>query len=328
MCDKGYFNFDALTYITLVCRPLGTLKNIFLLKISATAWALLLVSSAIWGASFILMKRGLEVFPSSQVASLRIVLTFLCLSPFLWSSLKQVKREYWLPIFGVGLTGSGIPPYLFTLAQTRIDSALAGILNALTPLFTFLLGVMIFGLVFNGRRLLGVVFGLLGAVCLILFNGDGQFLSAFSSTDDQWYGIFIVLATICYASSVNLIKKYCQNIPPIALNTLAFLMISPWAFIHLSTTDFLHILQFKEGAYTSLGYIFILSLFGTAIASILFFHLVQMTDALFASNVTYLIPIVAIVLGFLDGEAIGWMHFVGLGCILLGVYFSSKKVPS
>lgn len=263
------------------------------------------------------MKRGLEVFSDFQVANMRIFFSMVALLPLVLFRFRKVSRKDLLPIAGVAVIGSGIPPFLFTIAQTQITSAATGVLNALTPLFALIVGVLIFKTAFHKKQLTGVLVGLVGAVSLLLMA------PTLDAGGNNWYGLFVVGATICYATSVNIIKRYCQNIPPITLNILVFSMIGPFAGIMLFSSDFVHRLTTVPGGWEAFGYVLILAVVGTAFATILFFQLVQETDAIFASTTTYIIPVVAVVWGLFDGEAIGWEYVIGLGLILLGVYLVS-----
>ncbi len=287
-------------------------------SISTKSWIYLLVVSFIWGSSFILMKKGLVAFSPFQVACMRIFFSMLALFPFILY-LKKLKKEQFWAIAGVAFLGSGIPPFLFTTAQTQITSAATSIINSLTPLFALIVGVIFFHMLFSWRKLFGVLLGLIGATLLILLS------TPLEAGGNNWYGILVVLASLCYALSANFIKTYCQNIPPIALNVGVFFMIGPLAGIGLFSTDFISVLVHQPDAWIALAYVLILAVFGTAFASILFFKLTQETDALFASTTTYLIPIFAIGWGFLDDEVIGWEYAIGLGLILAGVYLASRK---
>jgi drug/metabolite transporter (DMT)-like permease len=288
-------------------------------------WLLFALVTLIWGSSFILMKKGLVAFSFVQVACLRLFITMLALLPFLPKSFKHLKNPKTLiPVLIVSIIGSGIPPFLFTLAETQIPSAAAGILNGLTPLFVLLFGVLWFRMVFHWQKITGIIFGLTGAAILILFSDTVS--SDGATTYNYWYGFYIVLASICYAISSNVVKAQCQDIPALELNGASFILLGPLAGAALFFTDFTTVLQTDPQAYTALGYIVILAVAGTAIAKVLFFKLTQETDALFSSMITYSLPIVAIFWGILDQEAIGMSYFIGLGLILLGVYLSSKNI--
>lgn len=265
------------------------------------------------------MKRGLLAFSAPQVASLRIFFTALIFLPFLPRALRQARREDLLPILTVGFFGSALPPFLFTAAQTHINSATAGILNALSPLFTLLVGLAAFGLAFNRQKLLGILIGFVGAASLIIHTAQG------SQASDYSYGGYVVLATLCYGISINTVTAKCRHLSPFTINAISFSTSGIFISAYLFSTDFLTRCQTQPDAATSLLALFILSLFGTAIASIIYFKLAQRTDALFSSMTTYLMPIVSIILGILDGEAIDMIYFMGIGLILSGIYLVQKQ---
>jgi drug/metabolite transporter (DMT)-like permease len=281
------------------------------------AWIYLILLAVVWGTSFILIKRGLVAYTPNQVAALRIVISGIALSPVLLFAMKRIPKDRWLPIFGVGLFGSGIPPFLYSLAQTVVDSMVAGILNSVTSLFTLIIGVLLFRARPVPIKVIGVFVGLAGAAYLIYMQSGRHTLQS-------TYSLYIIVATICYGTSVNLLKRYCQDVDSLSLTTLAFMMIAPPAAGYLFTTDFLTVMQDHEAGMSSLMYISILAVFGTAGASALFFKLVQMTSPLFGATVTFLIPIVAVMWGWIDGEAIGTGIIVGMILILAGVWLTNR----
>lgn len=288
--------------------------------LSKPLWQVLaiLLLAFIWGSSFILMKKGLVAYSSSEVAALRMVIAFLCFLPFILYNIKKVDKKYWKYLIIVGLFGNGIPAFLFTKAETGISSSLAGMLNSLVPLFTITLGVLFFKVPTNKLKFIGVFIGLIGAVMLITGNG---FNIGESETS---YSFYVIAATLCYAISVNTIKKYLQEVNSIVVSSFAFLFIGPPLLIYLFTTDFVYTTFNNPEATTALSYIFILSLFGTAFSLIIFNMLVKQTSALFASTVTYLIPVFAIMWGVLDGELINLIQVLGIVVILVGIYFVNK----
>ncbi|MEN0049224.1 MAG: DMT family transporter [Bacteroidota bacterium] len=281
-------------------------------------WLFLVLLAFIWGSSFIIMKKALLIFSSEQVAALRIFIAALSVLPLLPYSWKRFNKKDYKIIALIAIVGSGIPPFFFTLAQTQISSALTGLLNTLTPLFTFLIGLLFFGILFQTKKLVGVLLGMLGGIFLIFFSEPS------GDSANNLFGIFVLLATLCYATNTNTIKNYAQNISPIVLNVIGFLFIGPPAGVFVFSTDFLERMQLPD-AWSTLGLVAILAIVGTAIANMLFFKLTQRTSALFASTVTYLIPLVAIFWGFLDGENIDWTYPVGLSFIFFGVYLTSRK---
>lgn len=270
----------------------------------------------IWGSSFILMKRGLEVFSYTQVADLRMCLAWLSLVPFVWNKMGKLAKKHWIPLAIVGIFGNGIPAFLFTKAQTQIDSSLAGILNALVPLFTLIIAVMVFKTKVKTHNIIGVLIGLTGAVWLIAGNG--------LVTDNIHFASFVVAATICYAISLNTIKNYLGQLNPILISGVAFFFVGPPTLIHLFGTDFFELMNNDPKAWSGLAYLLLLAIVGTSFAVVLFNKLVAQTTAIFASSVTYLIPVFAIMWGIIDGEQIQIHHLLGTGIIFGGIYLVNK----
>jgi len=283
-------------------------------------WGILIALALIWGSSFILMKRGMEVYSSGQVAALRIFIAFVFLSPLLFKHIKKPLLKHWKAFLGMGILGNFIPAFLFTKAETGISSSLTGILNSLTPLFTLLLGVALFKIQTRWINVLGIIIGFIGAIGLLMVGNNEQVNNNFL------FGVYVVLATICYAFSVHIIKKYLGEINSVTATVWAMLFIGPLAGIYLfGSTDFIYRLNTHPQALESLGYTSILAIFGTAISVIIFNMLIRNTNALFASSVTYLIPIVAMAWGVLDGEHVEFLHFAWISLILFGVYLVNKK---
>ena len=283
-------------------------------------WAIFIALALIWGSSFILMKRGLDVYSSDEVAGLRILIAFLFLSPLIFRHVKKVQLKNWQGFLGMGLFGNFIPAFLFTKAETGLSSSVAGILNSLTPLFALLIGLVVFKTRTELLRVIGLIVGFLGAVGLMLVG---------KSTDistNLFYGSYIILATFSYGLSVNIIKSRLGHVNSITATVWAMMFIGPMAGIYVfGFTDFTTRLASNPIAWQSLGYISILAIFGTSISVILFNVLIKNTNVLFASSVTYLIPIVAIGWGAVDGDKIVPLHFVWIALILFGVYLVNKK---
>jgi drug/metabolite transporter (DMT)-like permease len=278
-------------------------------------WLYLTLLSIIWGSSFILMKRGLLSFSPDQVAATRMFSSFLCLFPVVIFQIRKVEKKYFKYIVIVGFLGNGIPAFLFAHAQTRIASAMAGMLNSLTPVFVVIVGFLFFGSVFKASHILGVVIGLAGAVALILINSKGNITGT-----DNIYGLLIVLATISYAFSVSIMRRFLQSVDAVLISGFALFAVGIPSGIFLFTTDFTHRLATQPGAWTNFIFLLLLGLFGTAISTILFYKLVKISNALYASSVTYIIPIIALLWGIFDGESLGIYHLLAMGGILLGVY--------
>lgn len=281
-------------------------------------WMTLALLSAVWGSSFILIKKTLISFSSVQVATLRVGISFVVLLPYIIRVYKKIPKNRRLHVFLIGLLGSFLPAFLFSTAQTKIDSAAAGILNSLTPLFAYLWGVFMFSQPKNSRRLFGIIIGLFGAVLLIFNPQAGFSLNA--------YALFILAATIMYGLSVNIAQFILQDINPKHIAAVSFLHVGIAAIAILFFTDFFTVMQTDEFAWRSLFYVSILAIFGTAIALMLFWKLVQDTDAIFGSMTTYFIPVVAIIWGLADGELLGWQQYVGFALILISVILVKSKV--
>ena len=286
---------------------------------SPVAWALLIILACIWGTSFILMKKGLVVFSALELGAIRVSVAALLLLPFALRHAGSVERSRykWLALSGV--VGTLIPAFLFAYAETKLASGLAGVLNALTAVFTLLVGALLFGQRLTGLRVLGIALGLVGTVVMLQLGGSGGDATP-AGEGNAWYGGYILVATIGYGLSVNVIKHKLNGLTPVAVTSLLLMLIGgPALAFLLLGTDFVHKLTTAPGAWTAFGYIALLATMSTAVAMVLFNKLIQQSTALFASSSTYLIPIVALALGALDGEAFNSWHFVGMVVILGGV---------
>lgn len=279
---------------------------------------ILLLLSFIWGSSFILIKRGLDVFSALQVGTIRVSFAFILLLPFALKYLKSVFRLQWKQIIIYGLSANLIPAILFATAETGLSSSLTGILNSLTPMFTLIIGAIFFGISIHKEQTIGLAAGFAGSILLSFVGSGGEFGSF------NFYALFVIAATICYGLSSNIVWKYFRQIDPLALTALAFFSIGGASLIYLFSSDFIYRMQYFDGAWTSLFYLFILSALGTAFALILFNRLIQITSAVFASTVTYLMPITAVVWGIIDGEELYAPHFAGMALIIVGVYIVNR----
>jgi drug/metabolite transporter (DMT)-like permease len=284
------------------------------------AWVLLLVLACIWGTSFILMKRGLEVFSALELGATRVSVAALLLLPFALRHVGRVEKSRfkWLALSGV--IGTLLPAFLFAYAETKLASGLAGVLNALTAVFVLLMGALLFGQRLTMLRVLGILLGLVGTVVLIGLGGSGGAATP-TGEGNAWYGLYIVLATIGYGLSVNVIKHRLSGLTPVAVTSLLLMLIGGPALVFLLLgTSFLHKLATVHGAWAAFGYIALLATMSTAVAMVLFNKLIQQSTALFASSSTYLIPVVALGLGAWDGEAFNLWHAVGMAIILGSVF--------
>ena len=277
-----------------------------------------MVLSLIWGTSFILMKKGLVVFSALELGAARVSVAAALLLPFALREIGRVDRTRlkWLALSGT--VGTLIPAFLFAYAETRLASGLAGVLNALTAVFALLVGALLFGQRLTGLRVLGIGLGLVGTVVLMLLGGSGD--AGPAAGGSAWYGGYIVLATIGYGLSVNVIKHRLHALTPVAVTSLLLMIIGGPALAYLLLgTGFVHKLATVPGAWPAFGYIALLATMSTAVATVLFNMLIQRSTALFASSSTYLIPLVALGWGALDGEAFNLWHAAGMVIILAGV---------
>jgi len=308
------------------------------MRYSTQNWLLLIGLSVIWGFSFIFMKYGLKSFSWDEVAAIRISFSFLATLPLLIYHFKKIRRSEIKYYCLVGFFGSGLPAFCFTFAQTHLASGITGVLNSLTPVFTFVLGVALFGMQFEKQKLLGLIVALAGAIVLVVFD------TAPGGESNVLYALPLFLATMSYATSANLVKRYLSTSHPIALGAVGFLFIGLPSLIYLlSGTDFLaqaelardsgfrlqlfNLASDEQHALfgVSLASILALSFFGTVIASIGYYALVQKTDPIFGSLVTYLIPLVALIIGTIDGELLRMYHFAGMLLILTGIWLINRK---
>jgi drug/metabolite transporter (DMT)-like permease len=281
-------------------------------------WGLFSLLSIIWGSSFILMKAGMTQLTPYQVATIRILSAGLILIPFAYKAIQQIPKNKMLLVIVSGLVGSFFPAYLFCIAETKIDSALAGILNALTPLFVILIGMAFFQLKAGTRKIIGVMVGFAG-LCLLMAATSNIGFQNIS------YASLLLIATALYGLNVNLIGRHMQGIGSLNIASLAFVfLIIPCLIILYATGYFSLPLNHTPILLATLASC-VLGVMGTAVASIIFYMLVKRAGALFATMVTYGIPFVAVMWGVYYGEEITVLQVSCLGIILAGVYMVNRK---
>lgn len=286
----------------------------------STAIFLLILLALIWGTSFILIKQGLKVFAPDEVGALRVASAALFLLPAALMRFKELTRDHYWKLLLSGLMGIFIPAFLFATAQTNMDSSVAGILNTLTPIFTLLIGAFIFNQKFKNLAIVGIVLGFLGGVVLMFARTGGEIGSL------NLYALLIVIACIFYAVNLNFIKYKITDLKALTITSGSLLMIGPLAFIYLfGFSDFTTKLQTIDGAWRAAGFVILLGIMSTAIATFLFNRLVKISTPIFASSVTYIMPIVAVAWGLYDGETLGLGHFIGMTAITIGVYLANRK---
>lgn len=301
--------------------PIALFKNYKALSgAGAISWGMLLFLSLIWGSSFILIKKALLVYSPGEVGALRIITAALALLPIGLKHLSKLSRRHMALLLLIGFVGSFIPAFLFAKAQTQLASSVTGILNALTPLFVVIMGTLFFHQKFTRRNAIGLIISFSGCVMLVLAGSRGQL------GEVNFYALFVVAATICYGINLNVIKASLADLRPVTITAVSLLIVAPLALGYLfGLSSFTHKLLNQEGAGEALLYVSILGVIGTSMALILFNRLVQLTSPMFTSFVTYLIPIVAVFWGVIDGESLFLPHYMGMVIIIVGVYIAQRR---
>ena len=289
------------------------------MSLSLRKWGTLVILSLIWGSSYILIKKGLTGLTPIQLGSLRVIVTTIIMAPIGYQKIKHIPRQNMKWVSLSAFVGSFFPAYLFAFAETEISSSITAVMVSLTPLFTLLISVFVFGEELLKKQVFGVLIGFTGIIVLI--NNE-----LFSSSFNILYIMFIVLAAFCYAVNANVLKYKLPNIPALGIVFMSFLFMFIPAFIILCFSDF----PFSDFTsdpliIESIIYIVILAVFGTAIAKVLYIKLLAISTPVFSVSTTYLMPVVAIFWGLLDGEEFKLTQFIGTAIILLGVYLVTKK---
>ena len=282
-------------------------------------WTYLISLSLIWGTSFILIKKALIGLTPTQLGSLRIIFSSIIIFIFAWNTLKLISKKEWKWIIISAFLGSFFPAFLFAFAETEIDSSVASILNSLVPLNTVIIGAIVFKIASSKKQIIGVVVGLIGTYLLIdggiQLNPDQNYL----------YAGLVILCSFLYGFNVNIIKKYLNDIPAVTIAAGHFSVIFIPAIIIFYFSGFNTDQMYDPITLKSIGYVLILSAFGTALAKVLFNKLVQISTAVFASSVTYSLLIVSLFWGILDGELFSFNQLMATALIVLGVLLSSRK---
>lgn len=282
-------------------------------------WILFIALAVIWGSSFILMKLGIETFSPIQVASIRIIASAIVLFPLGLNGFKILNRSQIGYSFASGFLGSFFPAYLFCYAEVKVDSALAGTLNSLTPVFVILIGVIFYKLKLNLVKVLGVAVALFGSVLLLLSK------NGFQGFEFPLHTGMIILATVFYGWNVHLVNRHLKELNSLHVVSIALLGCSLPALLLLWWEGF-PVLSTQIAFLKSFAASVVLGIFGTALASVLFYKLIKGAGVIFSSMVTYTLPVIAIFWGIALGEKIGLIEIICLLIILLGVYLANKKI--
>lgn len=286
---------------------------------NSAKWLILGALALVWGSSFILMKLALQGVSPIQVGALRMIISAVFLLLIVGRKLKNIEKRHWKYLLYNGLAGTFFPVFLFSYAVQHIDGGIVAILNSLTPLNTLWLGVVFFGISFSRKQLIGILIGLLATVLLILRSAE------LNPTQNYWFALLVIVATLGYALNVNILKKHLSDLDSIAISLGNYVILLIPALVVLAFTGFFSQNITAEPILSALGYLSILAILGTALASIFFAQLVKMSSPIFASSVTYLIPIVAIIWGNIFGEKI-YISQILLGFIVLvAVYLVNNR---
>ncbi|WP_417362349.1 DMT family transporter [Galbibacter sp.] len=291
-------------------------------------WVYLFLLSIIWGSSFILIKKGLVGLTPIQVGSLRILFSAVFLFCIGFKYVFKLNKEQWKWTAVSAFCGVFAPAFLFAYAETEIDSNIAGILNSMVPLFTILIGFIVFKIRFKGNQLAGVIIGLIGAV-LLIFQG-----ARLNPDQNYYYSLLIILASFLYATNANVVKSKLQDVSVMAMSVGNFVLMALPAFGILIYSGFFDTYNLQQPKVAdSLVFVAILGVVGTGITIMVFNRLIQISTPVFSTSVTYLTPLVGILWGVFDGEYFGVYHFIATGVILFGVYvvnfkrYKKKEIP-
>lgn len=282
-------------------------------------WILLVVLSLIWGSSFILIKRSLEHFSPYQVGALRVLISGVLLSPIALMNRKKFPKEHlkWLVI--AAFAGNFIPMFLFPIAETKVSSSIAGIMNSMMPIFTIIVGAVFWKTKTNARQILGICISFAGVVLLMNSGAEQAEMPIF-------YVGLLLLAAFLYAVSVTTVGAKLTHIPAKIMSSFVFFYVLALpSLISLYLSNFFQEFSFTQENFVGLGFVTTLSVVGTGLAMMLQYRLMSVSNPLFASTVTLLMPIVAVMWGVLDGEKFTQMQVLGAGIILAGLIFLRKK---
>ena len=284
-------------------------------------WVLLVLLSVIWGSSFILIKKSLEHFNPYEVGALRVLIAGIILLPLAILNIRKFPKKHLKWLILAAVTGNFIPMFLFPIAETEVSSSIAGIINSMMPIFVIIVGALLWKFQTSKRQVIGVIISFTGACILAFSGGEGGEFKLIPI-------LFLLLATLFYAISTTTVKSKLSDVPAKILSAFvfSFVLILP-SVIALVFAGFFNNLQVNSGFWEGLGFVSLLSIFGTGLAMMLNYKLLSVSTPLFASTVTLLMPVVAIVWGLLDGEKLTLMQGFGGVIILAGLIFL-RQMPA
>lgn len=302
-----------------LCSNLENFQVGFDLKDKTSQYFILFVLGITWGSSFILMKLGLRGFTPIEVALTRISVSFIVLSPFVFYHIRTIPRDKWKWLAAAGFLGNGIPAFMFALGLSRINSSLGGIINATAPLFTMIVGTFFFASKFGKNSIWGVLIGLTGTVYLLTMSGNSK------GDTDVLYVLFPLIGTLCYGFSSNIIKLKLKEQKPIIVTGAALMIQAPLTILFALILGVPQKVFISPLHTESFLFICLLGIMGTSLAVLVFNYLIKHTTVLFASSVTYLVPMFAMMFGFIAGETISIHYFIGMAIIVFGVWLTNRN---
>lgn len=284
-------------------------------------WILLALLSLIWGSSFILIKKSLDHFNPYEVGALRVLIAGLVLLPVAIMNIRKFPKKNLKWLILAAITGNFIPMFLFPIAETEVSSSIAGIINSMMPIFVIIVGALLWKFQTTKRQIIGVLISFSGACILAFSGGEGGEFKLIPI-------LLLLLATLLYAISTTTVKSKLSDIPAKILSAFvfSFVLIFP-SLIALVFAGFFNELKMDNNLLVGLGFVSLLSVFGTGLAMMLNYRLLSVSTPLFASTVTLLMPVVAIIWGILDGEKLTSMQVFGAVIILAGLIFL-RQMPS
>lgn len=280
-------------------------------------WGLFLLLSFVWGSSFILMKISKEVLTGVQIGAVRIFSAGVFFLPAAVFHVFKIPKNKLLLVALSGMLGNLFPAFLFGIAiEHHMDSALVGILNSLSPLFVILIALL-FGAAFQMKKMTGILIGLTGLIVLSLSKNGIH-------TGNGPHAFLILLATLMYGLNINIVARYLKGVEPLKIATVSLALMAIPAGIVMAQQHVFSIVRYDEGAQLPIAAAVLLGVMGSALANVLFYALIRRAGGLFASMVTYVIPVVAIGWGLLAYENVTVLQVGCLAVILSGVYLVNR----
>lgn len=300
-----------------------TAENVFVpastvTPVSARAWLTpleLTVLGAIWGASFLFMRVSANDFGAVPLVEVRLGLGALVLLPFLWRSRAQFPRSLWPKLALIGAINSAVPFILFAWAAQRAPAGIGAIANAMTVLFTALVGFLFFGEKIGLRRAMALVAGFAGVVVLASGKTAGASIG--------WAVMAGAGAAFLYGIGINLVRRHLTGLPPAAvaaatLGTSALLTL-PLAIVHWPSP------AIPAASWLAAA---MLGVVCTGIAFVMYYRLIGRIGASRASTVTYLVPVFGVAWAWwLLGEPLTLSMGVA-GAMILGSVAISQRTTS